>query len=280
MGLWEGTNNYYDDPKAKYIMLEANLIELQNIPERFGNAQALARMFMTYLMVLALGTGRIPILPQVRSHFGFKRHGAQLLALESLEELIGDNSAFPQWRESTFLHNPRTRIGPPSRLHSDKPAVARVIMRDRSVGVQADAWDLGDKVKWYADDIGKEAAGDPYQKSQGKPFGSEMAHDMLFSAVRHKSVQRAGILSVDLKIIDQWFDVPHLNNYNGGGDKPWRCMACLYKQLRFCEVPDDTASNNREWTYVLMNTGTVCTAKKNKDQLNSTNSCSAQCAPL
>ena len=71
--LWEGTNNYYDSPHAKYIMLEANQIELQNIPERFGNAQNLAKVMMTYLMILALGTGRIPILPAVRSHFGFKR---------------------------------------------------------------------------------------------------------------------------------------------------------------------------------------------------------------
>ena len=71
--LWEGTNNYYDSPHAKYVMLEANQIELQNIPERFGNAQNLAKVMMTYLMILALGTGRIPILPAVRSHFGFKR---------------------------------------------------------------------------------------------------------------------------------------------------------------------------------------------------------------
>ena len=219
-----------------------------------------------------------------------KRHGEQLLDMTSLEKAVGGL----QWRESTFLNNHRTRISPASPSSSGshggrgggaggagempKPLVARVVVSERFVGVQADVWDSDQKVRWFADGVasggggggGGAVGGDPYARAMGRKYEGHEVRDLLLSAVQDEEVQRAGLLTVDMKFIDQWFDPGY------GGH--WGCFQCIKEALSFCEIPEDVAKNNREWTYVLMNTGTVCggpESKAAKEGGNCVEKCSA-----
>jgi hypothetical protein len=77
-----------------------------------------------------------------------------------------------------------------------------------------------------------------------------------------------GLLLLNLEFIDQWFEMK---------SNSLECYNCVYDLLNFCDIPDDIAEHNREWTYVMLSTSTVCSV--DKDSSVDRVKCAAKCAP-
>jgi hypothetical protein len=211
--LWEGADGYYDDPSAKYIMLEANLVDCNSGPpnDRTGSGSTVTETMLTYLVAIAAGTGRIIIMPRVLTKLGLERLAANSLNVGSVDKLLSQGSAPYSWRESTFLQHKKTRIGGPrSTSDPSRPSTSRLVIWDDAVGVQPDVWD---------------GAVDVYQGDIHKLMKSSSQSD-------------AGLLIVDMKFVSQWAKVET------------QCFQCIRLHLTFCSFFDDWADREpRGYSY-------------------------------